>query len=65
VRDYLTGEGIYAPMSEKKWKKLTSDPALKTDPDAVLLRALGTDERAKKNVTVIKEAEARLRTAPR
>jgi hypothetical protein len=64
VRQYFEGLGWYSPMSDKKWTKLTSDPAWKTDPDAVLLRTLKDDERGKNNLTLIKQAEAQ-RSSPR
>jgi len=65
VRQYFEGLGWYSPMSDKKWKKLTSDPAWKTDPDAVLLRTLKDDERGKQNLLLIKQAEARRQAPPR
>jgi len=65
VRQYFEGLGWYSPMSDRKWKKLTSDPAWKSDPDAVLLRTLKDDERGKQNLLLIKQAEARRPAAPR
>jgi hypothetical protein len=67
VRQYFEGLGWYSPMSDRAWKKLTSDPAWKTDPDAVLVRALTLqrDERGKQNLLLIKQAEARQRAVPR
>lgn len=66
VKQYFQGLGQYNPMSDRAWQKLTSDPAWKTDPDAVLLRALDKDkdERGKQNFLLIQQAEARQRAAP-
>ena len=58
VRQYFEGMEWYSPMSDRAWKKLTSDPAWTKDPDAVLLRALDKDERGKHNLMLIKQADA-------
>jgi hypothetical protein len=65
VRQYFEGFGGYSPMSDRAWKKLTSDPAWKKNPDAVLFRALANDAIGKHNLELIIQAEARLRASPR
>jgi hypothetical protein len=60
VRQYFQASAA-TTMSDRAWKKLTCDPAWRTDPDAALFRALANDELGKRNLTLIIQAEARLR----